>query len=117
MPVHSKAYYAQYEGQGYKVSFSVSYKPIDETVDQFSKYAVDNAGKAYTFAWGNWYTISYSLDSLITNYDNITAEKETNKRADRPASLFRLSGNNLGTTNYNTLQFNVYMSEMTIAKA
>ena len=115
LPLHSKAYYAQYEGQGYIVSFSVNYK-LTETGDTFSKYGKDNTGKAYTWACGDtWYTVSYSLDSLITNYDAITG---TGSRDNVTASLFCLVGGNTASNSaYNALPFNVYMSEMTIAKS
>lgn len=115
LPLHSKAYYTQYQGQGYTVSFSINYTLVDATNDTFSKYGKDNTGKAYTWAWGDtWYTVSYGLDSLITNYDTITGK---GSRDGVSASLFCLTGGNTASnSSYNPLSFNVYMSEMTIAK-
>lgn len=115
LPLHSKAYYAQYEGQGYTVSFSVNYKLVEEG-DTFSKYAADNTGKAYTWACGDtWYTMSYSLDSLVTNYGMIMG---TGSRDNVTSSLFCLKGGNTASNAaYNSLPFNVYMSEMTIVKS
>ena len=118
LPLHSLDYYKLFEGQGYKVSFEVNYYLQDTTSAlTYSKYIKGNDGAAYTLACGaeNWKKISFNLDSLITRYDYIT---KTSTSDGYSSALFTFQGYASGSSaEANKALINVYMSEMTIAKA
>lgn len=87
-PIHSKEYYAQYEGKD--VSFNYSfYYAIDSTFDGNGKYVVNQysyygasgrttGGTKGTDAFFNkWYNVSIPLDTILADWDNIVNLKDT----------------------------------------
>ena len=121
LPIHSLSYYKLFDGQGYTVSFSASYILTDEYTGEgdFKKYCNwNNDPTERTWISGIWYDVSYSLDNLIANYASLTQAKGTGGYRDIVnASIFAIMSDVLNGDDYRGLKFNVYMSEMTIAKA